>query len=182
MLSRIPSHLSSDRLTRYEAERIKKRRAGQAIEELEAMGQDSERKAAKWVREWWNKEDHDQQELIALQLSVLELLQRRGKRKEYFRYLADIFQNKLKEEAIPKRYRITADLTDQGIVISLSKFGSNKVRSGAFAPSGIPKYDHYAAYVFAVRVGNTVAKWDGYRQTSAGGIMLTDKEDDTIYG
>lgn len=171
-----------DRLSKMRAEQISKYRKGQVNEELAAMGQDNERKAAKWVSEFWKNIEKKDLDKKRIDLEVLGRLRQRSDKKEYFRYCVDIMTERLKEEDIPPRYTVTFDLTDQGIIVNLNKRHSKKTRMRAFAPSGIPKFDIYTCHLFCVIVGNTVAKWDGYRHKSEGGIILADKEDDAIYG
>ena len=96
----------------------------------------------------------------------------------YIRYLAACLMAYAKEEYVPRKYQIAIDLTDKGIIVDLvgTKY------QGAFAACGMPLFDLNYCKVLAIRLGNTVAKLEGYRRYSEGGVVLTDEEDRKQYG
>lgn len=173
--SRTNAPLSS--LTRHEAQRESKLRAQEESEKLEAMGQDSDLKAKKWVQEEFKNAEKKEKLLWEMDMSELAKL-RRGKPKYYFRHLARVFMRFASEEAIPKKYVVNVSLTDKGILIKIA----NTRYQGAFAPSGLPSYDRHACKILAVKLGNTIAKLEGYIPSTEGGIYLPDKEHIKQYG
>ena len=155
------------------------------MEELEAMGQSSDLKASRWVKEYYENQSKKDWDKKVYDLEILEKLRKFPNRQDYLRYLSDIFLSFAKDEDIPKKYAVEMTITDIGIVVKIKKRGvpdGTPSRSGAFKAVGIPFYDRHACKIMAVRLGNTVAKLEGYRPKSDGGIILIDKEDQKIYG
>lgn len=172
-------------LSRLRAEEVSKYRAAEFLEELEAMGQSSDYKAAKWVREHYEKLEKKDREKSAIDLETLGRLRKLPNKQDYLRYLCKLFLVFLQEEKIPKKYFIDVSITDIGIIVKIKKrIQSFKLspRTGAFKAVGIPFYDRHACKIMAVRVGNTVAKLEGYVKKSDGGVMLPDQEDAKTYG
>lgn len=161
-------------LSKLHQEEVLRYRRAQEEEEIEAIGQENERKGAKWAGEWVQREERKERLRFLHHMEVLENLRRN--KVAYFRYLAACLMEYAKDEYIPKKYRIEVDLTDKGIVVKVGK------RQGAFAPCGLSKYDLRYCKVMAIKLGNTVAKLEGYRRKSEGGIMLIDEEDTKQYG
>ncbi len=103
---------------------------------------------------------------------------KQGKPKYYFRFLAAIFMKFVKEEDVPKKYKIAVELTDKGIIVKI--LGTKYMR--AIAPSGLPSFDRHACKILATCLGNTIAKLEGYAPTTEGGIVLPDEEHLAQYG
>ena len=118
------------------------------------MGQESEFKAAKWIRENWKQKEHKNLKKMEFDLTVLQTFRKRRNGKEdYFRYLVEILKEFLKEEKISKKYKILIQSTDKGIVARIK----NTKYYSAFAPCGIPVPDYFACKTFAVKTGNTTS-------------------------
>lgn len=163
-------------LTRLRGEELSKKRAAEEMERIELMGQESDIKAQKWVREDFEQREKKEQNEFYQDMEILHGLRKNAK--AYGRYLVQVFLKFASEEAIPKKYSVSTDLDDKGIVIRIDKTRY----TGAFAVSGLPTYDHMAAKLMAVKLGNTVAKLEGFMKTTEGGIVLPDEEDVKLYG
>lgn len=163
-------------MSKFEEEKLKKKKRGEFLEELEAIGQESELKSRKWVRERYDREEKKQLFQKELDLNLLSKLRQR-KQKDYTRYLSQIFLRFLSEEDTSK-YRLDIDLTDKGISVKIRKTRF----IGAFKVVGVPLYDYTACKIMAVKVGNTIAKLEGYQRKSDGGVLLPDEIDLKRYG
>lgn len=160
-----------DSLTQIEKEAALKRLSDEEEELLGEMGQESDSKAIPTVQEFvkeQTKEDSDQQ------AKDKELLKYYTKNKKtYHRYLLLALNRFLKEEDLPKKYTLTVDSTDEGIVIFID--GTDYY--GAFKVMGIPKFDLNACKVIAVQLGNTIARLEGnFTKTESGIITPTSQE------
>lgn len=175
MRGRTDAPLSS--LSRLEATRESKLRAEEEKERLSVLGQRSELKAAPWVRKEFNEQERLAREDWSQDMQILSKL-KNGKPKYYFRYLAAIIMKFAQEEDIPKKYSINVDLTDKGLVIRIA----GTKYQGAIKPSGLPSFDRHACKVLAVRLGNTIAKLEGYVHATEGGVLLPDQEHIAQYG
>ena len=163
-------------LSRLRGEQVSKYRAEEEKEKIDVLGQESERKALKWVQKAVAEAEKKESDQGQIDLSVLEKLKKH--KIPYLRYLATIFLRFAAEEAIPKKYQINVDLTDKGLVIGIA--GTNKYR--AFTPCGLVSYDRNYCKIMAVMLGNTVAKMEGYYQRTKSGIIIPDEEDAKTYG
>lgn len=144
-------------------------------EKLKTLGQESELKAKTWIQ----KEFTEQERLAKIdwETDMYQLSKLKKNPKYYFRYLAGILLKFCKEEEIPKKYVLDVSLADLGILI---KIAGTKYQ-GAFKPSGLPSFDRHACKIMATRVGNTIAKLEGYAPTTEKGIVLPDEEDAKKY-
>lgn len=165
-------------LTRLEAERESKLRAGEEAERIETLGQDSDEKAIPWVQKEYNARVKAEELRRDLELEQLQKLLKNKHFKDYFRFLAQLLINFTQDEDISSKYAIDIDITDQGIVAKIR--GTNYV--GAFKPSVLASYDHFYCHILAMKISNTVAKLEGYIRKSAGGVALPDSEDLKTYG
>lgn len=156
-------------LTQLEKERELKRLQGETAEIIDEIGQESDRKAVKSVREYVNAQQ--QEETLQKNLDVEQLKQLSRNKIQYQRYLLVILNRFLKDEDISKKYNLFAESNDKGIVLGIS--GTEYL--GAFEVCGIPMYDIHACKVLAVKLGNTVARLDGHFRQSDGGIMLANE-------
>lgn len=163
-------------LTSLAQEKVKKYIRGEQEEILDALGQESDTKAAKWVREYSNKKEKEEKRTADMALEVLTGL--RGNKRPYMRFLVNVFMFFAREEDVGKNRQIAVDLTDQGIVVKIRKTRY----MGAFAPCGIPFYDYHACKLMAVKLGNTCAKLDGYHRESDGGVLLPYEDEQKAYG
>ena len=158
-------------LTKLEQEKLSKRNREEAKEELAVYGQENEKNGAKWVKEYVKKLEKNEWDKKQFDLEVLSKL--RSKKRRYFRFLSHIFLYFVKDEAIPSKYRIDVDINDEGLACSIR--GTSYY--GAFAPTGIPHFDRHACKILAVKLGNTIAKLEGYVRVSEGGVIIPDSED-----
>jgi hypothetical protein len=172
----LPKQKNLDNLTRLEREREIKRISGETEELIDEMGQRSDRKAVGTVQQY--VKEQREQETLQQNLELEKLKQLSRNKIAYQRFLLVVLNRFLKEESIPKRFSLYADSTDEGIVLGIN--GSSL--HGAFKVTGIPKYDINACKVLAVRMGNTIAKLQGYAHTTESGIVLPDALDKKKYG
>lgn len=156
-----------------EAEEEGKRRLGEEIERLDVLGQDSDAKAMPWVRREFEEQVKREQIQREIELTQLQKLLKYKHHKDYFRFLTTVLIRYAREEDIPKKYNIDLEITDLGVVVRIK--GTKYV--GAFKPSGLPSYDHLYCKVMAMKLGNTVARLQGYRQKTEGGILIPDEQD-----
>lgn len=158
-------------LTKLERERKLRRLRGEQEELIEAMGQESDEKAAPIVIEQVKQENKKEEEKQMLDLEYLKILARN--KVMYNRYLIAILQRFIREEYIPSTYKLSVESSKEGIVLSID--GTDY--QGAFRVCGIPKYDVNACKILAVRLGNTVARMDGnFRETESGLLLATPHE------
>ena len=145
-------------------------------EKLKTLGQESDLKAKKWVQEEYKELEKLAKEDFYKDMGILSDL-RKKKPKYYFRYLSVILMKFIKEEDVPKRYGVDLSLTDKGILL---KIAGTKYQ-GAFKPSGLPSFDRHACKIMAIRLGNTIAKLEGFAPTTEAGVVLPDEEDSQKY-
>lgn len=120
-------------------DQLSKRNAGQLAEELDAMGQESEEKAVKWVQEVENRNEKKRQETDARQYEVLDK-KRRFKKNDYFESLLTLANRKIGEYDIPRQYNVQAILKDDRLIVGLQKIGYRWYAKG-MKICGEPKYD-----------------------------------------
>lgn len=170
-----PKRLSD--LSNYERRKFSKKRAQEELEKIETLGQESELKAKKWVKEEFDAQNKKEEEFSTESFAKLELL-KKGKKIYYTRFLRLLFKKFADDEDIPKKYTIWTSANEKGLAIGI--VGTNLV--GAFKPVGIEKYDFIACKLLAVKLGNTVAKLEGYEKTTKEGVILPDSLDKKKYG
>lgn len=138
---------------------------------LEVLGQESETKAAKWVKEDFKEREKKDIETENVGFSILESL--RNNKLKYNVFLTTLLSRFIRDEDIPKKYTIDVLANDIGVVLSIR--GTDYI--GAFKSCGVPKFDFFAAKNKAITLGNTIAHLEGYRRKSDGGILLPDEAD-----
>lgn len=176
MISKSDLKKPLDSLSNLRKEKVLKYRRGEEEERISVLGQESERKAIPWVQE-----DVIEQELKDKQYFwlICELLQKaKSKRKDYLKVLTQVFLHFMVMEKIPKKYFIEIEANNVGIKVEIKKTHYY----GAFKISELPSYDFRACQILAMKLGNTIAKLEGYIRKSSGGISLPDSEDLKIYG
>lgn len=154
----------------FEEERRKKRLKAETEEKLNTLGQRSDYKAKTWVQKEVKQSENEALSFFQNAALVLKNLK---KRKYYVRYLTQIFLHHAAEEDLPKKYQIDVEANDIGVIVRIK--GTRYI--GAFKALGIPSYDFHACKIMAVKLGNTIAKLEGYAPTTEGGIVLPDQED-----
>ena len=117
----------------------KKAIIGELAEEVEATGQESETRAAKWVIE---KGKEDQKRQQAGKANTLELLEEKNKFKiiDYWRTVADVMTIFTEREEFPLDWDWRVVITDRGVVMRLLS-PDKRAFVRAFTPSHIPNYD-----------------------------------------
>lgn len=143
-----------------------------AEEELiDELGQENEGRAAKSVIEYVKElQRQDAERHIFFKEALYKAIKDKPL---YQRKLIFILQEYVKEEYIPKQYKLYVNSTDEGIVLGIT--GTDLV--SAITVTGDPKYDIHACRVLALRLGNTVARMEGHMRESKAGLSLaTPKE------
>lgn len=160
-----------NKMTTLEQEREKRRLRGETEELLDAMGDESDKKAVKVVQEYVKEQKSLEQE--QREMDVAQLKHFSNSRQAYQRYLIVVLHRFVKDEDIPKKYPLYVDSTDQGIVLGIA--GTEYL--AAFKTSGMPYYDIHACKILAVKLGNTVARLEGNFRTTDGGILVANEEE-----
>lgn len=167
----LPEKKDLSQLSKLEQEREKRKQAHEQNELIEEMGQDDERKALSTVQAYVKELkaiEEKQKELSIDQLNKLT-----GDKPTYQRYLLTLLAHWIKEEDIPKKYKLYVDSTDEGIVLGIE----NTIYQTAIKPSGVPLYDIHACKIMAIKLGNTVGKLEGNLNQTKGGVLVGSKEE-----
>ncbi len=116
-----------------------KENAGLTAEEIDAMGQESETKAVKWVQE---VEKRNQEQISYETLTLQEDLEkkRRYDKNPYYQSLYNLAIKELSNYDVPKGYQVDVVWKDKGLVFGLRKIGFRWYAKG-MSISGEPKYD-----------------------------------------
>ena len=139
-------------------------------EEIDATGQDSEIKAAKWVKEKGKEVEIVEQDQKNHHLSDLEK-KTHFKFEDYKRYLVNVMYTELLEMAFPKSYQIRPFIDDKGVGVALrTPDKRNFVR--AFAPVNIPKYDLNAALELVYTAESKIKALEDGEKTPSGILTL----------
>ena len=127
-------------MTPLDAKRESKLRAIEEAEKIDAMGQESEIQAAKWVIEEGKKTEKESVEETARKLDRLH--ESRGKIFTYRTALLDIARDMLLEarEFLKRGYFFDAMLTDKGLVVWMRTPQGDWYAKG-MVPSGVEKAD-----------------------------------------
>ena len=121
-------------------EALSKQHAGQLAEEIDAMGQESEEKAVKWVQEVEHREEKKRQETDAQHAEQIAK-KRRFKKNDYYIALYQYASKLLKEYDIPQGYEVDCYLKEEGkLVFGVRKVGYRWYAKGMII-CGEPKYD-----------------------------------------
>lgn len=109
------------------------------VEEIEAMGQDSEVKAAKWVKEKGKEEEKLQNEKDAVALTKLH-----DKRKQVITYRDVLLKEariRLQDYDIPIGYIMDIAKTDKGVLFGFRHLKQKKWFMKGMKVSGLPRED-----------------------------------------
>jgi len=145
---------SLEELTKHGAEQASKKAMGEEIEELEATGQEDERKASKWVKE---KGEENKKELDKVQEDRLGVLDKQTSYKfeDYKRILAKYIHQELLSTDIPQGYLLRPFVTEEGVGLAMQTPDKRKfVR--AFAPVNKPKFDMNAVELLVIAAENKI--------------------------
>lgn len=160
-----------DSLTKLERERELRRLRGEQEDLIDAMGQDSDKKAAPIVNEYVN--ELNKKEQLLRQIDIEQLKKRSNNKRHYQRYLISTIERFVKEESIPKTYTIYAESDDVGIVVGIENTNYQR----AIKICGIPFYDLHACKVLAAQIGNTIARLEGHFERTDSNIIIADKDE-----
>lgn len=117
-----------------------KKTAGELGEELDATGQESEKKAVKWVKEVEEKEEKLRQVEEAKHNQILSD-KRKYKKNPYYEALFKLARKKLGEYDIDRGYQVDVVLKEEGkIIFGVCKIGFRWYAKG-MTICGEPKYD-----------------------------------------
>ena len=99
-----------------------KQNAGIEAEEIDAMGQESDERAVKWVKEVEDRQQREEQERVANDQFLLEH-KRKFKKNDYYEALLAMAKKELSGYEVPQDYGVDCLLKDDGKLI----FGIQKV-------------------------------------------------------
>lgn len=127
-------------LTPLDAQRESKLRAEEEAEKIDIMGQENEKKAAKWVME--NQKEEDKKETKEKADTLEKLTDARGKVFTYKDALHQALQRELLSwsHQLPTGYRWQGGITEKGIVLYIST-PDNQWYARGMKPLGLPQYD-----------------------------------------
>lgn len=118
----------------------KKQRPSDLAEELDATGQEDDKKAVKWVKEVEDKEQKDAKKQEDDEMEQL-LTKQRGTKNPYYEALYQMAKKRLSEYDIPSNYRVDVVLKPEGkIIFGLQRVGFRWYAKG-MTICGEPKYD-----------------------------------------
>lgn len=147
-----------------------KNQVGEILEKVDAMGQDSEIKAAKWVKEQ-NKIDEAQEEKYKNEKT--ETLERKSRYSfsNYKQYLADIITDIIKNNlGVVRGWTYRSFYSEKGVGLVLLNGKRKFVK--AFMPINIPKYDLNACAILCLEAENTIDKIEEEKKKTVSGIIL----------
>ena len=116
----------------------KKRSLSEQAEEIDAMGQDSETKAVKWVQERAKEDEKDENETIAQETWKLQ-----DSRKKVFTYrdaLVQAMVRRMLEYDLPKGFAWKIETPQQDIILVIGD-PKGQMYARGLKPIGEPKYD-----------------------------------------
>ncbi len=144
-----------------------KKQVKQAIETLEAIGQENEKEGIKWTQRFMD--EFDKKEFEKYQLDEEKLKKTRKTKKYYYQMLAGMLNELLSEMDKPSRmWRALAYTTERGVVCQL-KDSIGRVYQKAFTPCGVPKVDLQMINRYLGQAEDTMYKYD---QKTDSGIYL----------
>ena len=135
-----------------------KKKIEELEEEIDAMGQENEIKAAKWVKEKGKEWD---QEVAQEQGKTLEILEGKTRYKfaDYKRFLGEELMKAGTDEGYPEGWMHQSAVTDKGIVFYL-RSPDKRLFVRAFTPTNIPKYDLVAIEKIIESSWVAIEKWE----------------------
>ena len=143
-------------LTQHQKEQQSKINAGLELEELEALGHDSERKGAKAVIEKYNEEEKKEYNKEQEIKSVLQKKRHLPRFNVYKQHLATELSHLIEEEELPREFYWRVRATPKGIVVEIWKGDGSFYRRRATYVCGEIQYDFNAIERFALWVGDEV--------------------------
>jgi len=149
---------------------VKEKKIGDLEEEIDAMGQESEIKASKWVKEKGKEWDKEAEVEKGKALDVLEG-KTRYKFADYKRFLGEELMRRGWEEFYPKDWMFHSTITDKGIVYYL-RSPDKRMFVRAFAPVNIPEYDFVAIEKILESAWECINNWEEEKSNPKSSIIL----------
>jgi len=146
----------------------RKRQIEEEKERLDVLGQESDKKAVKWIKEEGKEADRKRRQKIGVDQEKLDT-SRKGSYANYKRALGRLIYEKFGKLTWPKGYRFGVFVTDKGIECHIYDPFKRKFARG-ITPTYDPKYDLNAAQIMAVQADNTLAILMGEAKARAGFI------------
>lgn len=147
-----------------------KNQVGELAEKIDAMGQDNEIKAAKWVKEQNKIDEAEEDEYKNKKTEVLERKSRYSFT-NYKQYLADIVLDIIKNNlGVVRGWTYRSFYSDKGVGLVLLN-GERKFIK-AFMPNNIPKYDLNACAILCLEAENTIDKIEQDKKKTVNGLIL----------
>ena len=128
----------------------------QALEVLEAIGQENEHegiKATKYFVDQFDKREWNRQQIQEGKLDK----ERRFTKKRYFLMIAKMMNEEAQDLDIPPMFKVWANPTDKGVILFIKDPFTRTYRA-AFTPCGQPRKDYVAVVEFLTRAQNTMDK------------------------
>lgn len=150
--------------TKLEAEKASRRARGELEERLDAVGQESEEKAVKWVIE--ENQERDKQKQKEFEDTLHFFIAKRKTIKGYYEALARLTDNLLKgyiDWGGKWLYRATYN-NARGVGVIIQDPDGNTFARG-FKPNGEPKYDLHAVKVLILQTENIVDAYQEQKRT-----------------
>jgi len=161
--------------TKLQAEKQRKILIHEEVEKLDVLGQESEKKAKKWIIEEAKTSEQKEKEAGAAAMDILWTHKR--ERYTYRKLLLTKLYSLLTEMDWPSIYEYGVWFDGKGVMASIKdKFG--KIHKRAFIPSYDPKYDLNACYRFSVWAEDILDLSEGRLNVptkNGGGIWLPSK-------
>lgn len=160
-------------MTKKEAQKESKRRAGEMNEVIETIGQDSTLKALNPLREKMNLEEKVKKDKHNDELNLIDDKTKWAKKDPlkdpYRKTLCELIIKKVSETKWPKNYHFKALPTDEGVALLLMT-PQKKVYGHGFKPTHLPIYDLNAVDILVMQAENRVDKLE--TPQTKGGIIL----------
>lgn len=157
--------------SKLQMEKLRKKMVAGEEEKLDVLGQESEKKAKKWIIEEGKKTEKKEKEIEDAWQDVLHAS--RKKKNTYYKKLMFRLYSMIEEIEWPKVYEYGVWFDGKGILLAVKdKFG--KLWKKAFIPSFDPKFDLNACFRFAVWAEDVLDMVEGRLVTpqSKGGVWL----------
>lgn len=145
----------------------RKKKVAEEVERIETLGQESEKKAVKWVKENTKEIQAKEKEKEAGELSRLD-----SKKKNIVSYkeeLAKIIYDRLAKNLWPKGYKYLVNTSPKGIGIFIKNAQGKEYGRGMLV-TFMPEYDLNAAVVLIIQADNTMAISDNLAKEVNGRI------------
>ena len=155
-------------MTRLQEEKLRKRAIAEEEERLDVIGQESDKRAIKWVQEEAKVAKTKGRKQIGLDQEKLDT-SRKGSYLNYKKAFGKLIYDKFAKLSWPKGFRYGIYITKKGIECHIYDPFKRKFARG-ITPTYDPKYDLNAAQIMAVQADNTIAILTGEARARAGRI------------